>query len=310
MHLPPARHCQAVAVAGTSTTVVRSRTHACAHAQLRGSSPRTSRKCRHELPGPAGIVSQAHAWVPPAPPPLALPLRGHSRRPNCVAHIQCLVPFGLWGVVMQCGASPSPSAIVAVTDVLRKLPRHGVGCLVARDTWLPSSKRYWEVVEVVARRVGGAQRSSPVKRYHVACRPALLATAPGRPLVPDGRARALDVDRSDIGCETVMAARGCMPHAPPTPAPTANCAVAASGAVLLCHRTTRPSSTRSGTTTSTVSAAWHLGRHWAGGHSGRSSCKLEGWRLCLRMALPGHRASRDAQGGAQIQGTHLCRMGI
>lgn len=43
----------------------------------------------------------------------------------------------------------------AVSDVLRKLPRHGVGALVTRDTWHPESTKYWEVVEVVPLPVGG-----------------------------------------------------------------------------------------------------------------------------------------------------------
>ncbi|KAG2447798.1 hypothetical protein HYH02_007255 [Chlamydomonas schloesseri] len=35
-----------------------------------------------------------------------------------------------------------------LSDLLRKLPNHGVGAIVTRDTWHPESKKYWEVVEV------------------------------------------------------------------------------------------------------------------------------------------------------------------
>lgn len=48
--------------------------------------------------------------------------------------------------------------LCAVSDLLRKLPRHGVGCVVARDTWHPIGGKYWEVTEVVPQRVRpGAQ---------------------------------------------------------------------------------------------------------------------------------------------------------
>lgn len=40
-----------------------------------------------------------------------------------------------------------------VTDVLRKLPLHGVGCRVARDTWAPESGRYWDIAHVMTRKV-------------------------------------------------------------------------------------------------------------------------------------------------------------
>ncbi|KXZ43701.1 hypothetical protein GPECTOR_82g235 [Gonium pectorale] len=36
-----------------------------------------------------------------------------------------------------------------LSDLLRKLPQHGVGALVTRDTWHPEGNKYWEVVEVV-----------------------------------------------------------------------------------------------------------------------------------------------------------------
>ncbi len=57
---------------------------------------------------------------------------------------------------MKRGVQP-PLAMwsLAVSDVLRKLPRHGVGALVKRDTWHPDSTKYWEVVEVVPLPVGG-----------------------------------------------------------------------------------------------------------------------------------------------------------
>lgn len=44
-----------------------------------------------------------------------------------------------------------------LSDLLLQLPKHGVGCLVTRDTWHPAGDKYWEVVEVVP------QRDNPVK---------------------------------------------------------------------------------------------------------------------------------------------------
>lgn len=45
-------------------------------------------------------------------------------------------------------------ALTPVSDVLRKLPLHGVGCRVARDTWAPESGRYWDIAHVMTRKVG------------------------------------------------------------------------------------------------------------------------------------------------------------
>ncbi|KAG2492428.1 hypothetical protein HYH03_009371 [Edaphochlamys debaryana] len=36
-----------------------------------------------------------------------------------------------------------------LSELLRKLPQHGVGALVTRDTWHPAGNKYWQVVEVV-----------------------------------------------------------------------------------------------------------------------------------------------------------------
>lgn len=59
----------------------------------------------------------------------------------------------------------------AVSDLLRKLPNHGVGAIVTRDTWHPESKKYWEVVEVAPSTVGAVQGCSQVcvRMPHDAC---------------------------------------------------------------------------------------------------------------------------------------------
>ncbi|MEW5314645.1 MAG: hypothetical protein WDW38_006122 [Sanguina aurantia] len=45
-----------------------------------------------------------------------------------------------------------PGIKQSLTDVLRKLPLHGVGCRVARDTWAPESGRYWDIAHVMTRK--------------------------------------------------------------------------------------------------------------------------------------------------------------
>ncbi len=50
-------------------------------------------------------------------------------------------------------SQPSLPLAPAVSDLLLQLPKHGVGCLVTRDTWHPAGGKYWEVVEVVPQQV-------------------------------------------------------------------------------------------------------------------------------------------------------------
>mmetsp|Transcript_13717 Transcript_13717/g.29487 ORF Transcript_13717/g.29487 Transcript_13717/m.29487 type:complete len:137 (+) Transcript_13717:54-464(+) len=49
----------------------------------------------------------------------------------------------------------APAAKRTLSDVLRALPKKGVGCLVARDTWHPESGKYWEITKVEAKKEEG-----------------------------------------------------------------------------------------------------------------------------------------------------------
>jgi hypothetical protein len=71
-------------------------------------------------------------------------------------------------------AHPPIASTLAVSDLLRQLPSHGVGAVVTRDTWHPAGNKYWEIVEVVplAVRHGAANKhtTSGAKLPHASLR--------------------------------------------------------------------------------------------------------------------------------------------